>query len=170
MMYALNHLNAKMAQHGIRGEVALYGGAVMCLVFNAREQTHDIDAIFQPASEIRHMAHQTAVELGLPEDWFNDGVKGFVSQNNDIVIIERMSHLNIYSATPTYMFAMKIAASRTDESSSDINDLKFLVRYLDIRSMDQAVGIISNYYNLSRIPVIAQYILHSIIDEYNTQG
>ncbi len=49
----LNELNDELRLMDIKGEVSLYGGAVMCLVYDARPATKDVDAIFKPTSEFR---------------------------------------------------------------------------------------------------------------------
>jgi len=42
----LTALNDELKAHGVIGEVGICGGAVMCLVFNARQATKDVDGIF----------------------------------------------------------------------------------------------------------------------------
>jgi hypothetical protein len=46
-------LNHELARRAVSGEMYLVGGAVMCLVFRAREATKDIDALLVPAAELR---------------------------------------------------------------------------------------------------------------------
>ena len=48
----LDLLSKKLQQRNAKGEICLYGGAVMCLVYDARPSTKDVDAIFQPAETI----------------------------------------------------------------------------------------------------------------------
>jgi hypothetical protein len=70
-------LNAELAKLGIRGEVHLVGGAVLCLVHEAREATQDVDVYFRPVRHLRATAARVALEEGVPENWLNDAVKGF---------------------------------------------------------------------------------------------
>ena len=51
----------------------------MCLVFNARPATRDVDAVFEPSRKIRDAASRIAVNHHIDDDWLNDGVKGFVA-------------------------------------------------------------------------------------------
>lgn len=146
----LKCLNAKLDELGITGEIAIYGGAVMCLALNARGSTHDIDAIFHPKTDVAHAARLVAEELGLPEDWLNDGVKGFVSANEDLVFFDQQSNLRIYVASAQYMLAMKLLSCRLD-NQSEISDIRFLLRYCKVSSVSQAETIIYKYYPKNRV-------------------
>jgi hypothetical protein len=45
-------LNEKLHNSDETGELILFGGAVMCLVFGSRGYTRDIDAVFEPKGSI----------------------------------------------------------------------------------------------------------------------
>lgn len=74
------------------------GGAVMCLVYNARSSTKDIDSIFEPKTRIYEIAQRIAQRHSLPEDGLNDGVKGFLSERGRFEPYLRLSNLNILTA------------------------------------------------------------------------
>ncbi len=42
---ALIKLNDALAKRGIKGEICLYGGAVMCLAYDPRPTTKDVEEI-----------------------------------------------------------------------------------------------------------------------------
>lgn len=48
----------------VKGELCLYGGAVMALAYNARPDTDDVDAIFEPVRAIRIAARKSRSETG----------------------------------------------------------------------------------------------------------
>ena len=70
----LQELNQELGRLGVIGEVCLYGGAVMCLVYSARPSTKDVDAIFQPVQQMREAIAQVANSHNLRDDWLNDAV------------------------------------------------------------------------------------------------
>ena len=160
---ALFMINEQLAYSGARAEIGLYGGAVMCLVLNAREGTHDIDAIFAPKDVMNIAINNVGNQLGLPKGWFNDAVKGFVSANNDMVLFDRLSNLDIdiYVTRPEYLFAMKAVSCRLD-NENELNDIKFLINYLDRSSVEQAVATIGNYFPENRVQPKTQYMLMEI--------
>ena len=77
-MRGLKRLGEELNEIGMTGEILLTGGAAMCLVHSARDMTKDVDALYEPKGEINRIAKKIAEQEGSPEDWLNDGVKGFV--------------------------------------------------------------------------------------------
>src|SRR5277367_6237793 len=83
ILAALLALSTELAEQGVTGEVCLFGGTVMVLAFSARVSTKDVDAIFRPAELIRELSRRVGEDQRLPENWLNDGVKGYVSSRHE---------------------------------------------------------------------------------------
>jgi hypothetical protein len=156
-------LNEELRRSDTRGELYLVGGAVMCLAYNARQSTADVDALFQPATQVRKAAERAAAKAHLPAEWLNDGVKGFLSEKADLASFLELDHLCVMVAEPHYLLAMKCLAMRIGAEFHDEEDVRFLLRLLDIRSYDQALEIISKYYPLDRFPQKALYALEELL-------
>lgn len=115
----------------------------MCLIFGSRGYTRDIDAIFEPKSNMYQMAQEVAHELGIQSDWLNDGVKGFLYHKPPITLALTYSNLKIYAADADYILAMKCYAARED--SKDREDAQFLVRHLGLQQASEVLDITERY-------------------------
>ena len=156
-------LNEELHRAQVSGELYLVGGAVMCLAHHARPSTADVDAVFKPAAEIRKAAARAAAKARLPAEWLNDAVKGYLSAEGEFAPFIELDHLRIMIARPEYLLAMKCLAMRIGAGSHDEEDVRFLLRLLDIRSYDQAVKVIGRYYPLERFPRKTLYALEQIL-------
>ncbi|MBI4124885.1 MAG: hypothetical protein HY609_03470 [Deltaproteobacteria bacterium] len=161
----LGYLNDELKEQSLEGEISLVGGAVMCLVFNARPSTKDVDAFFQPSKKIREAASRVAIQAGIKEDWLNDAVKGFLSDEGRFDSFLELSHLKIFVPRPDYLLAMKCLAMRIGEEFQDLNDVRYLLRYLNITKYEEAVKIITRYYPLERFPQKTLYALEGLLEE-----
>lgn len=156
-------LNDELARTDITGELYLVGGAVMCLAYAARPSTHDVDALFRPALEVRQAAARVAIKAKLPADWLNDGVKGFMSAQGEFAPFLELSNLKVLLAQPEYLLAMKCLAFRIGAEFHDEDDVRYLLRLLDIQSHEQALQIITRYYPLERFPQKTLYALAELL-------
>lgn len=158
-LYALND---KLQQRDVKGEICLYGGVVMCLVYEARPSTKDVDAVFHPAKIIRNAAREIAEEHDLPGDWLNDGVKGFLVDHTRKVFLN-LSHLTVMVADPEYLLAMKSLSARID--ATDGQDIAFLVNELGIKTVSEVFEVIEAYYPKRTIRPATQFFLEEIFNE-----
>ncbi len=142
----LELLDAELALKEAAGEVYLAGGAVMCLVLDARPATRDVDALFRPTELIRQAAARVADRAGVPHGWLNDAVKAFLSPHGDFDPYIELPHLRVFVARPEYLLAMKCASMRLGEEFQDLDDVRFLLRYLNVTSADEALEIVTRYF------------------------
>lgn len=140
-------LDEELGKAGALGELHLVGGAVMCLVLGARDATRDVDALFRPTRVIREAAARVAARAEVPPNWLNDAVKGFLSNNGDYTLYLELSHLRVYVAEPRYLLAMKCAAMRLGAEFQDIADIRYLLRYLNITGVEEALAIVTAYFD-----------------------
>ncbi|MBL4818111.1 MAG: hypothetical protein JKY15_02600 [Deltaproteobacteria bacterium] len=159
----LETLNEELKKQSVEGEIYLVGGAVMCLVFGARPSTADLDGYFAPSALLRAAAARVAEREHVDTHWLNDGVKGFLSPQGDFSKYLDLDHLKIMTATPEYLLAMKCLSARIGEEFHDLEDIRFLLRYLNIESVDQAFEVLTRYYPLERFPQKSIYILQEFL-------
>ncbi len=156
-------LNEELRRSDTQGELFLVGGAVMCLAYAARPSTEDVDGLFRPARQVREAAARVAVQAGLQADWLNDGVKGFLSEHGEYATFLELDHLRVMVAQPAYLLAMKCLSLRIGAEFHDEDDIRYLLRHLDISSYEQAVAVITHYYPLERFPQKTLYALGELL-------
>ncbi|MEQ1664031.1 MAG: hypothetical protein ABL927_01495 [Bdellovibrionales bacterium] len=165
ILSALRELNKELKNKNVRGEICLVGGAVMCLVFNSRDSTKDVDAMMNPSIVIQKAAMNVSETLGLENNfWINDAAKVFFSENADFHEADfSMSNLAILHATEQYMFAMKMLAARS--GTNDESDIIFLAKALKIKKAHQALKIIEKYYPKQKLSIETKAILKDIFGD-----
>jgi hypothetical protein len=135
----------------------------MCLAYAARPSTEDVDGYFRPAREVRAAAVRVATRAALKADWLNDAVKGFLSGRGEFRPWLELERLRVMIAQPEYLLAMKCLALRIGPEFHDEDDVRFLLRVLDIADYDKAVEVITRYYPLERFPQKALYALQELL-------
>jgi len=156
-------LNAELRRADTEGELFLVGGAVMCLAYAARASTQDVDGLFRPSRQVREAAARVALQAGISPDWLNDGVKGFLSEHGEFSLFLELDHLRVMVAQPEYLLAMKCLALRIGTESHDEDDVRYLLRHLDIGSYEQAVAVITRFYPFERFPQKTLYALSELL-------
>jgi hypothetical protein len=155
----LTELNDELRLENIKGEITIYGGAVMCLVYDARPATKDVDAIFKPSNEIRLLIERIAERNGLPPDWLNDGLKGYLVSHPQRILLE-LSNLKVFVPEPDYMLAMKAMSARAD--TYDQTDVRILIDVLGLKAPAEVFAILEKYYPRQQIKPATQYFIEEL--------
>jgi hypothetical protein len=158
----LEELNDELRAMNVKGEVCLYGGAVMCLVFDARPSTKDVDAVFKPTRGMREAAERVARAHDLKGDWLNDAVKGFVVPHPQRVLFD-FSNLKVYVPDADYLLAMKTLAARVD--TTDVADVRLLIASLGLRKPDEVFAILEKYYPRQQVKPATQYFIEELFEQ-----
>ena len=146
----------------VKGEICLYGGAVMALAYDARPDTDDVDAVFRPSEQIRKAAVRIANRNNLPPDWLNDAVKGFLVPHEQRVMFD-FSNLKVFIPEPDYLIAMKSMSARPN--TVDADDVRFLIDELQIESPEQLLDIVEKYYPRGRIKPATQFFIEELFEK-----
>lgn len=156
----LEELGHRLEQRGIHGEMLVVGGTAMALAFNARRQTKDIDAVFEPKALIYTVAAAMARERSLPEDWLNDAVKGFIAASpaKGRAVLD-VPGLTVRVPETEYLLAMKAFAARPE----DLQDVRLLLAELGNVSLEGVLTMLERYYPRDRIPAKTLFFLEELM-------
>ena len=75
-----------------------------------------------------------------------------MSSQGDIEPFLEREYLNVMVAQAEYMLAMKCLAMRIGAEFHDEDDVRYLLRHLDVRDYEAALAIITRYYPIDRFP------------------
>jgi hypothetical protein len=161
IIVALQALGDELTRRGVRGQVFIVGGAAMALAYSSRRVTKDIDAVFEPKSIVYQAAAKVADELDLPEDWLNDAVKGFMpGADPDRVPLPDVRGIEVTTASPTYLLAMKLMAMRFGE---DEEDIELLLRECAITKATDALALLAKLYPHQKPPLKTRLFLEEML-------
>lgn len=159
----LAELGSELDNVGVRGELFVVGGAAMALAYSSRRATSDVDAVFEPKAVIYEAAHRIAGRHGLPDDWLNDAMKGFLpgqDPNQRAVFEERGIRVSVPS--PEYLLAMKVAAARIDR---DRDDIETLAEICNASTSDDILSIAERIMGPNRLPPKAQFMVQEMFPD-----
>jgi predicted nucleotidyltransferase len=168
IMRALRRLGELALAEGLLLEICLYGGTAMMLAYDNRETTQDVDATINPKEAGLRLAKGVAQELNLEEDWLNDEVWRFFAPVGARRLLPiDIPGLKLYVATANYLLAMKALACREPGPSrrGDLHDLKFLIRKMEIKSLEDIQRRIDQFFPDDIPTEKAQKHIRKIIEE-----
>ena len=158
---ALEALGEDLTEQGIHGQLFIVGGAAMALAYSNRRVTKDINAVFEPKAAIYEAAERVAERLGLPEDWLNDAVKGFLpGADRDARPLPEIRGIEVSTASPRYLLAMKLLAMRFGE---DDDDIRVLLDQTGIATADEALALMARMYPDREPPLKTRLFLGEIL-------
>ncbi len=125
ILEALEELARELESQGSvapREEIVIAGGAALVLLYNARDATRDVDVFSSgpaAAGSLREAARRVASRLDLPEDWLNDGAKGYLQGFLPGEVLFERPALRVRTLGASQLLAMKLSAWRDDVDIGD---------------------------------------------------
>jgi hypothetical protein len=134
----------------------------MALAYDAKRSTRDLDAVFLPTDVVRRAAGTVAGRHELAPDWLNDAVKAFTPgpDPNAIRYYEGRA-LNVDVASPRYLLAMKLFASRVE---ADADDIAFLYQQVGFTTVAEGLDLVETMYRGRPVDPRVQHLLSEIVD------
>lgn len=168
LLRALTRLGEIAVKNETEVELCLYGGAAMMLAYDRRAITRDVDSLFHPVKKVKIWAKQVAEEQELPQRWLNDDVRQYIAPKESLrnVGVE-VPGLRIVVPTAGYLLAMKALAGRRalPGYEGDEADLRYLIKKMGIRSVDEIQEHIDKYFPDDVPPPGAVDLMKTIIRE-----
>ncbi len=167
---ALRRLGQLAHERNVTLDLSLYGGAVFTLVYGSRETTKDVDAVVRQGEIARTLASKVARELELPDDWLNDHVKQFLAEKEAkrrLTEVDFGEGLRVSVPTAAYLLALKLRACRPPLPgyAGDYGDIRFLVRKMEIDSVERAEAIHDKFFPHDTLSATAREVVRAALKE-----
>ncbi len=168
ILAALQALGDELSRRDVRGQIFIVGGAAMALAYSTRRVTKDIDAVFEPKSAIYAAAEKVAERHGLPADWLNDAAKTFVpGKDAKARLLPDIKGIEVTTASPRYLLAMKLMAMRFGE---DDEDIEILLEQCDMHRPREALDLLRELYPSKEPPAKTRFFLEELLGADGTRG
>ena len=143
-------------------EFYFVAGAVICQAFRSRPASLRPRDLFEPASEADPVAAFTAGK-GWSTSWATDAARDVAGRRGPPGGFMDADHLAVFQPPPEYALAMKLAALRPEPSARDLEDLRFLLRALNLGSEEGARVAVGRYIADRHLPSHASGVLRSVL-------
>ncbi len=163
LLRALGELDRELGVLNVRAEVFIVDGAAMAIAYDIRRSTADVDAVFVPSAEVRVAASRVAERLNLEPDWLNDGAKAFMpGEDENRIGVYEGQHLSVAAASPEFLLAMKLMASRVER---DQDDIRALYKLCEFTTAEQGLNLLASYYPERLILPRVQFLLQEMFPD-----
>jgi hypothetical protein len=101
---------------------------------------------------------------GLPPDWLNDAVKGFLPGPDpyDGPAFD-LPGLRVQAASPQMLLALKVLAARVGEDDEDVAQLAAL---LGLPSAGEVVDLVEDIVGAERLTARSRFFVEAVLDEH----
>lgn len=161
----LNETNEELKKINKHGEIVCCGGTALVLMYDARDMTKDIDAIYEPKNEINNIISKLSNKYDVPNDWLNDSAKVFFTHQMQKEKYKEYSNLIVYCMKAESLLALKLTSARRSYSN-DLSDSIRLMQELNIKTIDEAYDIVEKYIPSIRLTPNCYYFTKEVFEKY----
>lgn len=161
LLEAFHRLADKLAMRHVVGELHVFGGAAMVLVFDARAATRDVDALFEPDQAVLDAALEVANELDLPRTWLNNQASVYVSGRlGRGTPVYDHPNLRVMATPLPHLLAMKVRAARAVRDAADI---EVLLDELQITTVEEVTALVQRYFPDEPLTARSRQLVEDVI-------
>jgi hypothetical protein len=106
---------------------------------------------------------KVSAERGWPPGWVAERARTIVGPGGPPGRFLDAPHLKIFAPPVEYVLALKVACARPAPSSHDLEDLRFLLRALNLTTRDTALAAVSRYVGQRHLPAPAHDTLRRLL-------
>lgn len=134
---------------------------------------------------VRRAIKQIADERDWPQNWFNDAVKGFLSEHQELALDQgypsvASPRLRVFVPSPRYLLVMRlwmlVLPSQNNrmamgvggvEESQDVQDIRHLLASLGMTSAEQVLEVVAAFYPAKRISPKTVFGVQSLFESHD---
>jgi len=145
-------LDQELAGADIEAELCLVGGAVVVLAFHAVPESRRIRSLVRSTEPVRIAAARVADRVGLGPEWLSTAVRRFLGGSAAFGPLLERASLRVFVARPEYVLAMRCASMLVEQGAGPDDDVRYLLRYLDVFTPEDAMERIGRYLPERQLP------------------
>jgi hypothetical protein len=154
----LASLEAHLASLELDVEFYSIGGAVLTQLLPARPAAVRPSSLFRDAAGV-DAVDEFARRRGWAPGWLSETVRETVGRGPAPGGFLDLPHLKIFAPPAEYVLAVKVAALRADPTSRDLDDLRFILRALNVDSAEAALAVATRYIAERHLPPYALEVM-----------
>lgn len=143
----LADLGRELQLAGIEVEFYFAGGALLSQAFAADPGTARVSALFRPVDAVRASVEALAARHGLSTHWLPEAARALLGggPGGRRVQYVELPGIRLFEPVPEHALAVKCAAMRLGEEFHEHEDVRYLLRAMNVTSTDVALSLVGRY-------------------------
>ena len=146
-------------------EFYFLGGALLHQAFAARPPTTDPRAMFKPAGLVNEACDDVARAEGWSTTWLVDTLREHLGPGLAWARFLDAPGIQAFTPPSGYALAMKVAAARSPMGAREIDDIRFLLRSMNLTTAAAALAVVTRYFAERYLPPEAPDLLARLLSE-----
>ena len=140
-------LGAELVPTALEVEFYFIGGALLSQAFSAEPPSANVNALFQPLSPLRDAVRAVARTHGVDERWPYDAARAVLQgqSQHPVPPYVELPRVRVFEPRPEYVLAVKCGAMRIGDGTQETDDLRYVLRSMNVTSSDVALSLVGSY-------------------------